>query len=977
MKEEKLWKQFLELDEKGKPIWEKSPIAGISRRSFLAALGYTAAGVTLMSCRVPEQKIIPNLKQPPEQTPGVANWYASTCAGCRAGCGTLVKVRDGRPIKVEGNPEHPYTKGGLCAVAHSLVFGLYDAERLQKPLAGGKEAEWKAIDAQILEKLNSIKGSGGKVRFLSNMLLSPTSKNLIGKFLSNFKDSRHIVYEPVSTSAIGIAHNRTHGKNTVPVLHFDKAKVVVSFDADFLGTWISPVRFTKDYSKARDLKNGQKEMLKHIQFESRMSLTGANADTRVKTSSAEQTEALIFLLSTLVENEDQSNSANLTMPRSSKLSPQMIQQVKKSAAELLRHKGESLVICGSNDVDSQQIVNAVNQVLGNYGKTIDIDSPSVPAHPNDEEYAELLLEMKRGEIAAIFLLNVNPAYDSYASQDFIEGLTNIPLKISFNPTLDETASLADYNCPGHHSLEAWDDAENAGGVFSFNQPTIAPLFKTRAYQESLMRWNGESGSFYEELRAYWRETLFAKQTKFTKFDDFWDKSLHDGVFVAGLAEKETAQTEFKSDGVEEAIRRLRSKEFSGYSLALYQKTGIRDGRFANSPWLQELPDPISKATWDNYACVSPATAQKLNLTEGQIVNIKKENKAIEMPVLVQPGQSDDCFAVAVGYGRTKAGKAGNNVGVNAFPFVEFEGGTFQYQVVNVSIEPTSQKTFLAKTQTAESAGERPLVESISLSQYLSGKHEIKHTEFEKLFAEHDYPEHKWGMAIDLAACTGCNSCVLSCQAENNIPVVGKKEVARTRDMQWLRIDRYYRETSEGTEVDFQPLPCMQCENASCEMVCPVLATVHSTEGLNMQVYNRCVGTRYCANNCAYKVRHFNWFEYPHDDPLANLALNPDVTVRSRGVMEKCTFCVQRIEEKKILARNEGRPVKDGEIQTACQQSCPADAILFGDMKDLKSMVSENKKNGRNYILLEDLNTKPSVSYLAKVSNREEKKEVEE
>ena len=827
----------------------------------------------------------------------------------------------------------------LVCMIPSVCKSLWRAE---------KKRNGKTIDAQISEKLNSIKQSGGKVRFLSNTIISPTSKALIDKFLSGFEDSKHIVYEPVSTSAISLAHTRTHGKNAIPVFHFDKAKVVVSFDADFLGTWISPVRFTKDYSKSRDLKNGQKEMSKHIQFESRMSLTGANADTRIKISSAEQAEALLFLLKTLVEKGNlsasvNSTSVNSTTLQTSTLSPQMIETIEKTADELLAHKGESLVVCGSNDADSQQIVNFINHALGNYGKTIDIDSPPNQAHTSDEEFAGLMREMKNGEVAAIFLLNVNPAYDSYASPEFIEGLRQVPLKISFNPTLDETASLADYNCPNHHSLEAWDDAETVRGTYSFNQPTIAPLFERERIRKALC------------VGVEITEVFMKRCVHFGKKRFLQNKQNLQNLMISGTnlctteflsqtqMKKKKLQTEFKTDGLEEAITRLKSKEFSGYSLALYQKTSIRDGRFANSPWLQELPDPISKATWDNYACVSPETAKKLNLTEGQIVSIKKENKAIELPVLIQQGQSDDCVAVALGYGRTKAGKAGNNVGANAFPFVEFKGGTFQYQTANVSIEPTSKTTFLAKTQIAESAGERPLVENISLSQYVSGKHQIKHTEFEKLFAEHDYPEHKWGMAIDLAACTGCNSCVLSCQAENNIPVVGKEEVAKTRDMHWLRIDRYYKETPEGTQVDFQPLPCMQCENASCEMVCPVLATVHSTEGLNMQVYNRCVGTRYCANNCAYKVRHFNWFEYPHYDPIANLALNPDVTVRSRGVMEKCTFCVQRIEEKKILARNEGRPIKDGEIQTACQQSCPADAIIFGDMKDLKSMVNAKQE----------------------------------
>ena len=972
MKGEKLWEKFLETDENGKLILAKSPIAGISRRSFLAAIGYTTAGLTLLNCKVPEQKIIPYLSQPPELTPGIPSWYASTCSGCSAGCGTLVKTRDARPIKLEGNPEHPINKGGLCSVAHSLVFGLYDSNRLKTPLIGDKESDWKTIDAQISEKLSAIKQSNGKVRFVSNTINSPTSKTIIDKFLSGFEGSKHIVYEPVSTSGVGIAHERTHGKNAVPSFHFDRAKVIVGFDADFLGTWISPVQFTKDYAKARDLKNGQKEMSKHIHFESRMSLTGANADTRIKTSSAEQVGALILLLTTLVEKGTQSYFANSATLQTPQLSPQISKHVEHTADELLKHKGESLVVSGSNNADVQQMVNAINQMLGNYGKTIDIDVPLSGAQANEKDFVEFVKEMNDGDISAVFMLNANPAYDYYGAKEFTDGLKKVGLKVSLNSTKDVTTSLADFVCPNHNSFEAWDDIESQTGAFSFNQPTIAPLFKTRAYQESLMGWSGDNRTYYDALRTSWKDNQFSKQQKHGKFEDFWDKVLHDGVFITNSTE--TAKAEFKSEGLDEAVERVTAQKFSGYSLTLYQKPSLRDGRFANSPWLQELPDPITKTTWDNYACVSSETATKLDLIEGQVVALKKQDKVIELPVLIQPGQSDDCIAVAVGYGRTNAGNDGKQIGTNTFPFVDYSEGSFQYQMTNIGIEPTTKRISLAKTQIEEMSHDRPLAQDITLSQYVSGKHNIKQHDYEKLIDEHEYPEHKWGMVVDLSACTGCNSCVLSCQAENNIPVVGKDEVGMTRDMHWLRIDRYYEESSEGLETQFQPLPCMQCENASCEMVCPVLATVHSSEGLNMQVYNRCVGTRYCANNCAYKVRHFNWFEYPHEDPIANLALNPDVTVRSRGVMEKCTFCVQRIEEKKIIAKNEGRPIKDGEIQTACQQSCPANAIIFGDQKDLESKVNENKKNGRNYVLLEDLNTKPAVSYLAKVSNREESKE---
>lgn len=965
---EKLWKEFVDEGERSLPVLQAN--TGLSRRTFLELIGYTTAAIALTSCTAPEQKIVPFLKQPPELTPGVANWYASTCGGCSAGCGTLVKVRDGRPIKLEGNPEHPVSRGGLCPVSHSLIFGLYDSERLQQPLIGGSPTTWTKIDETVLQKLTSIKSSGAKVRFLSNTIISPTALDTVNTFLAQFKDAKHIVYEPISTSAVRLAHKRTHGIEGVPDYRFERAKLLVSFGADFLGTWISPTSFIRAYSQARDLKGGRHEMLRHIQFESRLSLTGANADKRVKLTFAEEADAVLHLAKLIAAKAaiGSGTPAEIATHQSTKLSEHTKSALDKVADELVRAKGASIVLCGSNDTDKQHIVNFINQTLGNYGATIDVGLAVLQGQSRDEDMQTLLREMKEGSVSALFMLNTNPSYDYFASAEFASALDKVPLKVAFSPTADETSSLADVVCPTHHFLEAWDDAEAVSGILSLNQPTIAPLFGTRAYQESLMRWSGDSRSYYEALRTRWQTSYFPGQSKFKTFDDFWDRALHDGVYVSPKAESPTPA--FNGEGLGEAATRLTALPGSteGMALALYPKVTLGDGRFGNNPWLHELPDPVSKATWDNYASVSPQTAARLDLTEGQIVRLRKNTAAIEVPVLIQAGQSDDSIAVALGYGRSKAGKVGNNVGANAFPFVEFSNGTFQYQVQGVSIEPTTNRVALSKTQTHDSAEGRPLIKEFSLAEMISGHLHEENEEYKDLWAPHDFPEHKWGMVIDLNACVGCNACVLSCQAENNIPVVGKEEVGRRREMHWMRIDRYYDERPDGTTTRFQPMTCEHCDNASCETVCPVLATVHSSEGLNMQAYNRCVGTRYCANNCPFKVRRFNWFLYAHDDPVANLALNPDVTVRSRGVMEKCTFCVQRIEEGKIRARNEGRPIKDGEIRTACQQSCPANAIEFGDLKDLQSGVAGLNRTRRNYILLEELNLRPGLTYLAKVRN---------
>ncbi|HLA08985.1 MAG TPA: 4Fe-4S dicluster domain-containing protein [Pyrinomonadaceae bacterium] len=964
--QQKRWKQFLAAENDGEQLEysAKSPIAGVSRRTFLEVLGYSTVAVTLTGCRAPEQKIVPYLREPVEFTPGVASWFASTCGGCSAACGTLVKVRDGRPIKLEGNPDHPLSEGGLCAVAHGMIFGLYDPDRLRSPMRGSQPATWEEIDDEILGKLSAIKKSGGKVRILTAPLSSPASRKTIQTFLAQFTDGKHITYQPVSNDAIRQAHLRSHGIAAIPQYRLEKAKLVVSFGADFLGTWIMPVQFTRGYAKTRSLTEGRREILRHVQFESIMSLTGSNADKRIRVSPHEKTQALLYLARLIAPSTDLLNAYE---PR--QLSVQTQEAVEELSRELLSAQGESLIVSGSNAPDSQYLTNFINDQLGNYGKTIELTPTLGREQSSDAEMVELVQQMNTGEIAALIVCGVNPVYDYFESQKFVDALKAVPLRVSLNSALDETSSLADYVCPQNHFLESWDDAEAVQGTLGINQPTIAPLFQTRAFQETLMRWSGDQRSFYEVLRNTWREEHFPQQNQFATFEGFWDATLQKGVF--SLQQPANVSITFKPDTLSGAIGRLQStsgvNSANELDLVLYQTTSLRDGRFANNPWLQELPDPLTKITWDNYACVSQRYAAMNGLEEGRVVRISNGAATIELPVHIQPGQHDDVVAIALGYGRSKAGKAGSGIGANAFPFVAFVDGSFRYSHLRVTLVPTASKVEFAQTQIKDSQEGRRLARELTLTEYVKGT-ESHHEEHASLWSPHDYPEHKWGIAVDLNACVGCNACVISCQAENNIPVVGKDEVRRSRDMHWLRVDRYFEGDRDNLRVNYQPLMCAQCDNASCESVCPVLATVHSSEGLNMQVYNRCVGTRYCENNCPYKVRRFNWFTYARDDAVANLALNPDVTVRSRGVMEKCTFCVQRIEEAKINARNEGRPINDGEIQPACQQSCPSQAIIFGDLRDVKSRVAQMKKSGRNYTLLDELNLRPAVSYLAKVRN---------
>lgn len=979
---EKLWKLFDhassgdDLQLGGATELDTCPRPGVSRRTFLELIGFSIAATALSGCSAPEGKIIPYTKQPVELTPGVANWYASVCSGCNAACGTLVKVRDGRPIKLEGNPDHPLSRGGLCPTAHAMVFGLYDSERLHQPFANSKPSSWEVVDKEIIAKLNEIKQAGGKVRVLSPALSSPSSRQAIEDFLRQFADGKHIVYEPFSTAAIRKAHLLSHGASAIPHYRFGRAKLIVSFGADFLGTWISPVCFARDYSQARDLTDGRRQLPSHIQLESRVSLTGSKADKRIKVSPAEFVQVLLLLARQVAEKTGlpPGSVAALSAPNLSKLNPALVHSASKLAERILSLPGESLVVSGSNDVEEQYLVNLVNALAGNYGATIDL-SASVPISAGDDEFEMLVSEMANGQVSALIVAGSNPVYDYRSPQDFKRAMEKVPLTVSLNPALDETSSLASYVCPASHFLEAWDDAEPVRGLLSINQPAIAPLFQTRPYQESFLRWRGDQRSYYDYLRARWSEQYFPRQKTAATFDVFWDRALLDGS-VTIEAPPQTA-IRFSGEETPRVVRELQSKAAalaSGLSVILYEKISLRNGRYANNPWLQELPDPISKVTWDNYLCLSPRLASQMQLIEGEVVRIDSAAASVEAPVHIQPGQQSDYAAIAVGYGRTKAGRAGDNVGVNAYPLVTYERGAYQYAVPNIRVTKTGRRAALAKTQVQDRLEDRPIVREVSLPDYIKG-HDVESQhpagEFRSLWPGYEYADHKWGLVIDLNACTGCSACVLSCQAENNIPVVGKEEVRNRREMHWLRIDRYYTGSDADVNVVYQPVMCQQCDNASCESVCPVLATVHSSEGLNMQVYNRCVGTRYCENNCPFKVRRFNWFQYPHSNPIANLALNPDVTVRTRGVMEKCSFCVQRIEAVKIQARNENRPIKDGEIQPACQQSCPARAITFGNLADQESRVSRLKHDHRNYTLLDDLNLRQPTSYLAIVRNSEE------
>ncbi len=962
------------------------------RRDFLKATGFTLGVAFATGCsRAPVQRAIPLLSQPADMVPGRSLVYASTCAGCSAGCGLLAKVRDGRPIKLEGNPQHPVSRGGLCATGQANILGLYDSQRLQHPLNEGKRSSWAEVDREIQAGLANIRGDRGAVRFLSGTFTSPTTRATIQEFLKSFPDARHVVYDALSNSALLDAHEQTHGLRVLPRFHFDKAEVIDSFDADFLGTWISPVEYTADYRAGRDLE--AKRVSYHVQFEPRMTVSGSKADNRFAVAPGE----MGLLLTHLAERVARKATAPLGFgePEAASVDAAFLDEL---ADRLWRARGRSLIVCGTNDLQQQLLNNYHNHLLGNYGSTLDVEKPSLQAQGNDRELGELLAELLDGKVKALFVYGVNPAFDLPGGDGLAGALRKVPLLVSFAQRVDETAALARYVLPAQHYLESWSDAEPVSGLVSISQPTIHPLGEARSLVETIATWNGKPKPAYDLLREHWKADISPRQKRESNFDAFWDRAVHDGF--AEVEPLPIKSKEFNAQVVWPILKAQRP-ETGAFALVLYPTVAMLDGRNAYNPWLHELPDPITKVTWDNYASISSVAAQRLGVADGDVVRLETGGGPIfELPAYGQPGQHDQVVAVALGYGSKLSARfakvgpqwidalvsVGDNgvVGVNAAPLLRLSDGLLKYDGSQVKATRSGEQRELASTQTHNTltvprkltppgSGPRPVVQETTLTAYLKDPHAgvEDHKEKEDLWpTDHPYAGPRWGMVIDQNACTGCSSCVIACQVENNIPVVGRDEIRRNREMHWLRIDRYYSETESGEiEVAYEPLMCQQCDNAPCETVCPVLATVHSEDGLNQQVYNRCIGTRYCANNCPYKARRFNWFNYSHDDQLQNLVLNPDVTVRSRGVMEKCTFCIQRIQEGKIEAARRGERIGDGAIQTACQQSCPAQAIYFGDLNDSNSQVSKMMANPRRYRVLEELNVRPAVGYLTIVRNR--------
>ncbi|MEQ8519030.1 MAG: TAT-variant-translocated molybdopterin oxidoreductase [Cytophagales bacterium] len=991
--------EYLPVKEQNGPAKEEDQEEGTSRRDFLKLMGFSVAAASLVACEAPVRKAIPYLNKPEDVDPGIPNYYASTYAQDGVYASILVKTREGRPIFVEGNKLSSVTSGALNARAIASVLDLYSKERLTQATIKGEKAEWDKVDADIISKLNSISASGGRIALVGKSDISPSSKMAKKTFSEKYGNVDEITYDVNTVSALADANKASFGTRMVPSYDFSKANVIVGINADFLGTWISPVEFSSQYARTRKLGKDKKNMSRHYQFESLLTLTGSNADYRSKIKPSEEASIVKAIYEGVSGGSSPKDNANLS----------------KAISDLKKNKGKSLLVSGSNDLDVQMVVNEINNILGNYGATIDTSTPVYLRQGNDMKMANFIADLSSGIYSAVIFTDCNPVYDHPNGAKLSDAIKKAQLSVSTSLSNDETASVCNYVCPSHHYLESWNDAEPKKGHLSLTQPTISPLFSTRQTESSLMKWSEMDGDYYDFIKKNWESNFYPVSSGFVNFDSFWDRSLHDGVFEFKSEEyvsMHDSPSEEPTGSFDTALSNLSSKKASAnVELLVYENINVGSGAQGNNPWLHECPDPITKVCYDNYVSMSITMAGD-TYKQGDLVKVSANGHSVELPVLIQPGQANNVIGIAYGFGRSKAGRVGNGLGKNAYPFISAKSGYLNH-ASEVTIEKTGGTYKLAQTQTHETVmGREFVVQETVLSDYQknpsAGKYSPKITTYDghkapdsiSLWKGHEYPNHHWGLAIDLNSCTGCSACIVSCFSENNIPMVGKDEVIRRREMHWLRIDRYYstdadledksvagykemEQASDNPEVVFQPMMCQQCNNAPCETVCPVAATTHSTEGLNQMTYNRCIGTRYCANNCPYKVRRFNWFKY-HDNKqfpgntamnndLGKMVLNPDVTVRSRGVMEKCTFCVQRIQSGKLAAKKELRKVEDGEVTTACASACPTEALVFGDMKDpnsrISNLINEDNKE-RAFHALEELTVLPNVTYLRKVRNKD-------
>jgi MoCo/4Fe-4S cofactor protein with predicted Tat translocation signal len=964
-----------------------------TRRDFLKYVGFSTAAATLAACEGPVHKSIPYVVQPEEIIPGISDYYATTMVDGFDFANLLVKTREGRPIKIENNKIEGANFHANARV-HASVLSLYDNMRLKDPKDAGKKATWDAVNSKIKTSLANAKAIGGKVVLLTNTSASPSTDRLIGQFLATNPNAKHVVYDAVSSSAALDAFQMVYGERALADYDFSKASVIVSVGADFLGDWQGG-GFDSGYAQGRVPQNGK--MSRHFQLEANMTLSGAAADKRLPMTVANQKLALVKIYNTIT-------GASVATSKIDKHEEAVI----KAAQQLKSAGSRGVLVCGIDDKNAQLLVLAINQALGS--EAFNTANTKQIRKGNNTDVTTLLAEMKAGSIHTLIMNGVNPVYTLPSSAGFEAALKKVKFSAVFTMKDDETALLTTVAVATPHYLESWGDVSIVKGSYAITQPTIRPLFNTVQFQDALLSWTGSAQKYYDYLRSSWSG---AKT---------WNQLVHDGVASTEvMAAASSGNADF--NGAASAL--VKTASVKGLELVLYTKTGLGDGQQANNPWLQEFPDPITRASWDNYVTVSKFDAEKSGLENrnvangglnGSYVTLTVNGVKLEkVPVIIQPGQAIGTLGLALGYGRKAAMKEEMQVGVNAYTLynnfnslqtvsIAKEAGEHEFACVQLQKTLMGRGDIIKETSldifNKQDASLWNVIPMVSLDHK-----EVPSTKVDLWESFDRSVGHHFNLSIDLNACTGCGACVIACHAENNVPVVGKSEVRRSRDMHWLRIDRYYsseetfegddkvkegssglldsvstlrgmEDPSENPQVAFQPVMCQHCNHAPCETVCPVAATSHSRQGQNHMAYNRCVGTRYCANNCPYKVRRFNWFlyskndefNYHMNDDLGRMVLNPDVNVRSRGVMEKCSMCIQKTQETILTAKKEGRPIKDGEFQTACSNACTTGAMIFGDVNDKDSKVAKLAEEKRMYHLLEHIGTKPNVFYHVKVRN---------
>jgi molybdopterin-containing oxidoreductase family iron-sulfur binding subunit len=983
---------------------DSSKVESTGRRDFLKMLGFSVSAAAIASsCKIPVKKAIPYVfdmdasSRMPEVLPGIADYFASTWYDGADYHNILVKTRENRPIKIEGNRKGPYTEGATTARSQASVLSLYDTMRLTAPTKGGESITWEEVDKNIPAKLAAIAAAGGRVVVLNNSSASLVTKKALEAFKSKY-NAEVVTYDPVSLSAMRKANAISLGSSIIPSYLFDKAQIIVGFNCDFLGTWITSSENTKRYSKNRVPSKENPTMSRHFQFQSNVTITGSAADYKYPIKPSEEKAVLMALYNKVAAAKGGASVPSVNIGG-------LQEAVERVAKELVANQGASLVVSGTNDVNIQLLVNAINVLLGSYGATIDAGSPVNVKQGNDEQLVALA---KSKDVKAIIFMGANPVYDTPFAKEFEAIIKSAELSISTADRADETASLVQYITPDNHYLESWDVLEPKSGLIAFQQPAINQLFATRQVAETLSKWAGNNSTAYD-LAAEIGGPLSSGVTA-ENGGTSWETALQHGFVASAKEASGSVNVGATLAAVDAAIAKPK-----GLELVLFETIPMGDGKMANNAYLQEMPDPVTRSSWGSYVTVSYSFAMENGLkvmdssTNLPIARITVGDKSVEVPVIISYGQAQNTLGIPLGYGRDKAGPAAEDSGANAFALLALKGGQISFSTDGAAFELTDSKVRRGFAQTYHTLQEdvnlpgRPrrfrghIVKEANLAAFkesdLAGNEDranIQH-HLTTLYKGYDSPGHHWSMAVDLNACIGCGACVMSCNVENNIPVVGRKEASNTRSMHWIRIDRYYSGNPDNPDVAFQPLMCQHCDNAPCENVCPVNATNHSSEGLNQMAYNRCIGTKYCANNCPFKVRKFNWYDYNGNDSfgawtnhkaapymfedLTRMVLNPDVTVRSRGVIEKCSFCVQRIQAGKLQAKSAGRPLEDGEITTACQTACPTNAISFGDRNNKDSKIHKIFfESGRNYHLYEEQHFLPNVGYQVKIRNKDEQPE---